>query len=547
MLPMQKKQSKKQGEQGRQGERFISLLPCLIALASGVLMGLTVAPFGAWFLAWITLAPLWVLVVTSAKAKNQSPPALFWGIGFHGVALFWITGIHPMTWLGVPWLPSLAITLFCWGFISVFGGVFVAIWAAVMVRLNEQKPLLRVLIGTAVWCGLESLWSAGPLWWSSLAYTQSPHNLVIVHLGQLSGPNTVTAAIVAVNGLIAEGWTNRRDAEGAERISSVSSAPLRFVNKYFVIATGLLITLHLIGFILYSRPIAQPPEAALKVGIVQGNIPNLLLRSSEGFRRAQENYTSGYLTLADQGVDAVLTPEGALPIFQRNLMQTALVAAVKEKGVVAWIGAFGERGDSYTISLFTFNSKGEIVSRYDKSKLVPLGEYIPFEGILGGLVQRLSPLEAHQVPGSANQIFDTPFGRAIASICYESAFPEQFRRQAAAGGQFILSSSNDAHYTASMPFQHHAQDIMRAIETDRWSARATNTGYSAFIDPHGRTLWMSGYNTYETHAETIYRRQTQTLYVRWGDWLTPLLLGLSVLGWFVQRVIKEIKMGYAPR
>jgi apolipoprotein N-acyltransferase len=561
MLPMQKKQSKKQGElalQERQRERFISLLPYLIALASGILMGLTVAPVGAWFLAWIAIVPLWVLVVTSAKGKNQSPPAppaFLWGIGYHGVALSWITGIHPMTWLGVPWLPSLAITLFCWGFISVLGGVFLTIWAAVMVRLGEQKPWLRILIGTAVWCGLESLWSAGPLWWSSLAYTQSPHNLVIVHLGQLSGPNTVTAAIVAVNGLIAEGWTNRlRAASRREdtKISSASrhllqvgepaqrtgfSAPLRFVNKYWVIATGLLITLHLIGFILYSRPIAQLPEAALKVGIVQGNIPNRLLRSSEGFRRAQENYTNGYLTLADQGVDAVLTPEGALPIFQRNLMQTALVAAVKEKGVVAWIGAFGERGDSYTISLFTFNSKGEIVSRYDKSKLVPLGEYIPFEGILGGIVQRLSPLEAHQVPGSANQIFDTPFGRAIASICYESAFPEQFRRQAALGGEFILSSSNDAHYTASMPFQHHAQDIMRAIETDRWSARATNTGYSAFIDPHGRTLWMSGYNTYETHAETIYRRQTQTLYVRWGDWLTPLLLGLSVLGWFVQRVV----------
>ncbi|MEH1852890.1 MAG: apolipoprotein N-acyltransferase [Nostoc sp.] len=541
MQKKQKKQSRKQGEpgkQGRQGARFISLLPCLIALASGILMGLTVAPVGAWFLAWIAIVPLWVLVVTSAKRKNQSAPAFLWGIGYHGVALFWITGIHPMTWLGVPWLPSLAITLFCWGFISVLGGVFVAIWAAVMVRLGGQKPWLRILIGTAVWCGLESLWSAGPLWWSSLAYTQSPHNLVIVHLGQLSGPNTVTAAIVAVNGLIAEGWTNRQDAESAER-TSVSSAPLWFVNKYLVTATGLLITLHLIGFILYSRPIAQPPEAALKVGIVQGNIPNRLLRSSEGFRRAQENYTSGYITLANQGVDAVLTPEGALPIFQRDLLGTALVAAVKEKGVVAWIGAFGERGDSYTISLFTFNSKAEIVSRYDKAKLVPLGEYIPFEGILGGIVQRLSPLDAHQVAGSANQIFDTPFGRAIASICYESAFPEQFRRQAAAGGQFILSSSNDAHYTASMPFQHHAQDIMRAIETDRWSARATNTGYSAFINPHGRTLWISGYNTYETHAETIYRRQTQTLYVRWGDWLTPLLFISSGGAWLIIRGINK--------
>ncbi|WP_392535552.1 apolipoprotein N-acyltransferase [Nostoc sp. C117] len=527
---MQKKLSKKQGE------RLNSSLPYLIALASGILMGLTVAPVGAWFLAWIALVPLWVLVVGYAKEKNQSPPApllpgLLWGIAYHGIALSWITGIHPMTWLGVPWFPSLLITLFCWGFISVLGGIFVTIWAAVMVRVAKQKPWLRVLIGISVWCGLESLWSAGPLWWSSLAYTQSPHNLVIVHLGQLSGPNTVTAAIVAVNGLIAEAWTNRQDTE------EFLSGSLRFVNKYLATATGLLITLHLIGFILYSRPIAQPPEAALKIGIVQGNIPNRLLRSSEGFRRAEENYTKGYITLANQGVDGVLTAEGALPVFQRNLIETALVAAVKEKGVVAWIGAFGERGSSYTISLFTFNSKGEIVSRYDKAKLVPLGEYIPFEGILGGIVQRLSPLDAHQVPGSANQVFDTPFGRAIASICYESAFPEQFRRQAAVGGQFILSSSNDAHYTASMPFQHHAQDIMRAIETDRWSARATNTGYSAFVDPHGRTLWISGYNTYETHAETIYRRQTKTLYVRWGDWLTPLLLISSGGFWLFMRKV----------
>ncbi|MDB9446061.1 apolipoprotein N-acyltransferase, partial [Anabaena sp. CS-542/02] len=98
--------------------------------------------------------------------------------------------------------------------------------------------------------------------------------------------------------------------------------------------------------------------------------------------------------------------------------------------------------------------------------------------------------------------------------------------------QFILSASNDAHYSPSMPFQHHALDIMRAIETDRWSVRATNTGYSAFVDPHGHTLWISGYNTYATHAETIYKRETRTLYVRWGDWLTVVLLGLA--GFFYQ-------------
>ncbi len=558
-------------------------------------MGLSVAPFGAWFFAWFSLAPLWILVIRSAQRKNLSPSltlALAWGIGYHGIALSWITGIHPMTWMGVPWLASLAIALFCWLFITLWGAALVASWATGMrvISRSIHNGLARVLIGTALWCGLEALWSAGPLWWSSLSYTQSPHNLVILHLGQLSGPSVVTAAIVAVNGLIAEAFINRQDAENAEKNFIFSSALLarqvlqrgepqrpsgsqsprsgdppaalshqiplsgnppaglapqrtassmswghpalkRFV--YLSSATALLITLHLIGFGLYSRPLTQPAEAALKVGIVQGNVPNEIKLYPEGFRRAIEGYTTGYLKLANKNVDAVLTPEGALPFFQNQVIRSSMVAAVREKGVVAWIGGFYKQGTSYTNSLFTVAGDGEIKSRYGKAKMVPIGEYIPFESILGGIISRLSPLDEHQVPGSPNQLFDTPFGRAIVGICYESAFSGQFRRQAAAGGQFILSPSNDAHYSAAMPAQHHAQDIMRAIETDRWAVRATNTGYSAFVNPHGKTVWISGHNTYEVHAETIYRRQTQTLYVRWGDWLTPLLLGAGILAWLI--------------
>ncbi|MDB9438170.1 apolipoprotein N-acyltransferase [Dolichospermum lemmermannii CS-548] len=502
-----------------------------LSFISGIFMGTTVAPIGAWFLAWIALVPLWLLVIKYTSKTDPPAPrpgflseveglplALIWGIGYHGVALSWITGIHPMDWLGVPWLPSLTITLLCWAFISLWGGILVTVWAALMVRLDRGNPWLRVLFGTAIWCGLESLWSASPLWWSSLAYTQSPQNLVILHLGQLSGPNTVTAVIVAFNGLIAEYLTQRRKGAKEER------------NTIYL-AFSLFIIAHLIGFILYSQPLTEGASTAIKIGVIQGNIPNKIKVLPEGLRRAITAYTEGYLSLTNQGVQAVLTPEASIPIFSRSLTQTPLLAAIQKKGVIAWIGAFGEQGNSYTNSLFTVLGNGEVTSRYDKSKLVPLGEYIPFENILGGIIQRLSPLEAHQVPGKAKQIFNTPFGRVIIGICYESAFAENFRYQASMGGKFMLSSSNDAHYTAAMANQHHAQDIMRAIETDRWAVRATNTGYSAFINPHGQTLWKSAYNTYETHAETIYPRQTQTLYVRWGDWLTPLLLVLGVLGW----------------
>lgn len=509
------------------------IINSLIALVSGVLMGLTVAPVNAWFLAWIAIAPLWVLLVTTAKPKELIFYSILWGIGYHGIAISWITGIHPMTWMGVPWLASIAIALFCWIFLTLWGASLVVSWAMCQYWLNSlsKSAITRISTGVALWCGLETLWSLGPLYWSSISYTQSPHNLTIVHLGQISGSMTVTAAIVAVNIVVAESWINRQKQK-ANFVSFVSAG--FFDQKYISLAAILLIGFHLIGFALYNRPLTQPPETALKVGIIQGNVPNEIKLYPEGFQRAIAGYTTGYNTLADAGVDAVLTPEGALPFSWSDVTRSSFYAAVLNKGVVAWIGAFGAQGRSYTNSLFTLTSTGEVFSRYDKAKLVPIGEYVPFEQFLGGIVQRLSPLDEHQVAGSPDQVFDTPFGRAIASICYESAFARHFQRQAKLGGQFILSAANNAHYSPAMPAQHHAQDVMRAIETDRWAVRATNTGYSGIVDPHGKTEWLSQLNTYQLHAATIYRRETQTLYVRWGDWLTPLLLILSASNWFLK-------------
>lgn len=529
-------------------EKLKPILFYVVPLSSGILMGVTVAPINAWFLAWIALAPLWVIVIKYTRKSLLS--ACWWAIAYHGMALSWITGIHPMNWLNVPWWPSLLITIFCWSFITLWGALLVGLWAFLMVRLNPQKPWLRVLIGTALWCGLESWWSTGSLWWSSLSYTQSPYNLALLHLGQLSGPNTITAVIVAVNGLIGEAWIwqNQKKREvisTGKQLNGVTrfrKVVIGLINRYSISALILLIVSHILGSILYFQPYSQPPNnqqnSGLKIGIIQGNIPNEIKLLPQGFTRAITGYTNGYINLANQGVDGVLTPEGALPLYDKNLANTPLLDAVKQKGVVVWIGGFGRTGTSYTNSLFNINSQGQITSRYDKSKLVPLGEFVPFAEIFGNLVKRLSPLDEHQIHGAKQQVFNTPLGRAIVGICYESAFTEIFRYQAKNGGEFILSSSNDAHYTAAMADQHHAQDIMRAIETDRWAVRSTNTGYSAFVDRHGRTLWKSGYNVYETHAETIYPLQTQTLYVRFGDWIMPLLLVLAALGLIYKSLIQ---------
>jgi apolipoprotein N-acyltransferase len=495
----------------------------ILTFFGGLLMGLTPAPISAFYLAWVALVPLWMNVVLSKNSLGQNLRfGLVWGVGFHGMALFWITGIHPMTWMGVPWLASLSIALFCWIFITLWGAILVVVWSLGMTFVKGllknhtlSDSLLRVILGVALWCSLEGLWRQTPLWWSTLAYTQSPDHLWILQLSKLSGFSFVTAAIVAVNGFMAESY----DYVYRNRLQSY---------LLLSVAIGFLLGLHGLGFYLYQQPLTDLPDKAIKVGIIQGNIPNEIKLYPEGFRRAIEGYTTGYRELSDAGVDVVLTPETALPYFWDDIIHnSSFYQAILREKIPVWLGAFGVQGENFTNSLFTVSGEGEILSRYDKVKLVPLGEYIPFEPILGQIIDRLSPLDAHLVPGKPEPFFDTPFGRGVVGICYESAFAEHFRRQTENGGEFIITASNNAHYSTAMPAQHHAQDVIRAIESDRWMARATNTGYSAFVDPHGRTLWLSQIDRYQLASETIYRRTTQTLYVRFGDWLTK---GLFVLG-----------------
>ena len=514
--------------------------PQLWALVSGILMGLTPAPFNAWYLAWFALTPLWLLISNRPRSfKEIFCLGLFWGVGYHGLALFWLTGLHPMTWMGISWLASLLIALFCWIFVTLWGAILVGLWSILFSYIIDKvkpksknisiiKILFHVLLGVTLWCCLETLWSQGDLWWSSLSYTQSPHNLIILQLGQLSGFNTVTASLVAVNGLL---------AEVILLIYNLSRTREKIIATFLPIS--LFLSLHFLGFSLYKIPIEKDNLSPIKVGIIQGNIPNEIKLYPQGLTQAIEGYTKGYKKLTKQGVDIVLTPETALPYYWKSIIyNSSFYQAVLQEKIPAWVGAFGTKDKSFTNSLFTLTGSGKILSRYDKYKLVPFGEYLPFESILSKIINRLSPLDAHLAAGKSQQIFASPFGQTIVGICYESAFSEHFRWQAKAGGQFIITASNNSHYSDTMPAQHHAQDVMRAIESDRWAARATNTGYSAIVDPRGHTIWISHINQYQIHAGTIYRRNNQTLYVEWGNWLTPTLLFFSIF-FITMTVIKH--------
>ncbi len=496
-----------------------------ILVLSGLLMDLALPPFSLWPLAWVALIPLWLALLKSTAGPWQLAAGygLVWGLSYYGSSLVWITHLHPLMWMGLPWVGSIAVALFAWGFITIWGTVSLMVWCLAfrwIVRWRPQSIALRLILGPGLWCLMETLRNYTPLDWSHLSLTQSPNNLWILHLSRLSGPMAVTAILVAVNGLLAEAWWHWRYRQASTAVSRS------------LVAGALVLALlgHGIGAGLHFRPAANAPSLAITLGLVQGNVPTREKLTLAGINQAIDGYTQGYLSLAAEGVDAVITPEGAIPLMwdPDAARITPLIEAVQRVGVPLWLGTFAPLPDGeefqYTQSMLEIRQDGLPHGRYNKIQLVPLGEYIPFDPILGLVINRLSPLDSSMVPGDLDQTFQTPIGTGIVGICYESAYSRLFWHQARNGGEFIVTVSNNDPYPAWMMQQHHALDVQRAVELDRWTLRVTNTGLSGLVDSHGRTEWLLAPRQYHLAVGKLYRHQPLSLYAQWGDWLTPVLL-----------------------
>ncbi|WOD38393.1 apolipoprotein N-acyltransferase [Nodosilinea sp. E11] len=515
----------------------------LVAL-SGVLMAIALPPWSLWPVAWVGLVPLWWMVLATPTVLLATAYGLLWGLVYYGISLAWITHLHPLMWMGVPWGSSVAIALSAWIFIVLWGSVCIAFWGGMMAWLARRWPGRNrwlVLAGTALWCALEALRNHSPLDWSPLSLTQSPDNLWILHLARFSGPGAITAILVATNGLLALALAEGRrqtDLPPLSHSSPIHPSTHSPIPRPILAAMALAITGHALGALLYTTTSIASPEQSVTLGLIQGNVPTREKLTPQGVRQALEGYTDGYRSLVEQGVDAVVTPEGALPqLWNPNTPQiAAIIQTVRQGGVPLWLGTFapvpGEGRQQYTQSLLELRPDGDTYGRYDKVQLVPLGEYVPFEAVLGRLISRLSPLDSYLVPGQPQQQFITSVGVGVVGICYESAYSRLFRHQVRQGGEFIITASNNDPYPLWMMMQHHGFDVLRAVESDRWALRVTNTGLSGLVDNRGRTRWLGEPQTYLTHRATLDRRQNLTPYSRWGDWLTPFLLGLTLIwGW----------------
>ncbi len=498
-------------------QRWSSLplsLRLMIAWLAGAIFMLSLTPYGYWIIAIISPAILYALLLPKMTGRRAFMIGEAYGMGLWCVGAFWLyTSIHDYG--DTPaWLSLLAIAAMGLGM-----GLFHAVLAWIFNRFMGKQPFAFA----ALWVLQE--------WMKTWLFTGFPWLFV----GYAFTEQYWLSSLAPVFGVFAISFV-------AVFVAASLVEVLRHKFGYLVMSVLLIVISSILWLVnpQWTKPKGTPD---LKVSLIQGNIPQDLKWLTEYQVETLKIYAT--LTRNEWGRDLVLWPESSIPMFQTQAWGfiTEMVKIAKATDTT-WVtgvpykdeAAFNPATDKYAPfynSVIALGAQGD--GLYKKQRLVPFGEYIPFEGALDlfpGLAGSQEILSYSR--GGANQAPLNVRGHKLgAAICYEVAYPDTTRRNAQ-DSDFLLTISNDAWFgTSAGPLQHLQMVQMRALETGRWFIRATNTGVTAIIDDKGHIVARAPQFERTVLRGDLQARTGQTPFVRYGSYpilaITFILLLLSYL------------------
>ena len=192
---------------------------------------------------------------------------------------------------------------------------------------------------------------------------------------------------------------------------------------------------------------------------------------------------------------------------------------------------------------------GQIVDTYRKLHLVPFTESFPFKKTLPRIYQWLVNADTHfWEKGTVYTVFQAGGVRFSTPICFEDTFGYLCRGFVQRGADVLVNMTNDLwSRSEACAMQHMTMAVFRAVENRRSVVRSTNGGMTNIIDPNGRILASLAPFTEGCLLGSVPVHQgVRTLYTRWGDWLPPVLLGLSAAA-LAAGIVRRIRTGRPVR
>lgn len=455
---------------------FTERLSRLASLLAGVLAALALPPLH--LLPGLLGFALWLFLLEKAHHRRDAFLLGWWfGLGYFVIGLYWIaiaffTDAEKFGALALP-----AVLLLC-----AVMAVFPAIAALLFSLISPRHPIAQALCLALAWIVGEWL-RAHFLWgfpWNLIGYVWVavlPISQVAAYVG-VYGLSLVTVLAGAL-------WLTLMIEDGRARwLGPV----LSFLVLGLLFAGGSLR--------LSDGAVGEEPDVRLR--LVQANIsqhhkwdPEL---RADSFRR----HLDLSATPPAEGASApthIIWPETASAyVLDEDQVARDVIAEVTPPGghLLTGFNRFDLESEPKRAwnSLAALNDRGEIEALYDKHRLVPFGEFLPWRDLLSRIgLRKVTSGTIDFQPGAGPvtlEVGDLPAFSPL--VCYEAIFTAEVTPNGMRPA-WLLNITNDAWFgKSSGPYQHLAMARMRAIEEGLPLVRSANTGVSAVIDPFGRVL-----------------------------------------------------------
>lgn len=528
----------------------------LAAFLAGAASILSMAPFHVFPVLCLTLPallfligapggterPVRGLVLDRRRLLDAALIGWLFGYGFHVVGLYWLREAFIVTGGGLAMLWPLGV-LGLPAYLALFHGLAAAAAAAV-----AGPPVRRVV---ALGLGLSATeWLRG---WLFTGFPWNVLGLALTGLDSLMQTSaligiyglTLVAVVVLAGPVVLIAADDRGEAGGTR---------LRLLAG--LLLAGPLLAMYALGAWRLSSPGPAMVEG-VRLRLVQPSLPQmekwLPEKQPEHLQRQLQLTRDGPDGRGLTGITHVVWPEAAMPFLplQRPQVLEAIAQTLPE-GVHLLAGVLrleqvrrpptaGQASDAVDQRVFNslavIDDTGRPVAVYDKTHLVPFGEYLPFPELLEGIgLQALvrqrggfaigpEPRPLLQVPGLP------PIGPLI---CYEAVFPGS-TRQSAGRPALLLNITNDGWFGDSLgPRQHLHQARVRSVEEGLPLIRVANNGITAVYDAYGRELARLGLDVAGVIDIGLPGNIAPPLYSRLGNLPFWLLWGTIAL-WLLRR------------
>lgn len=464
-------------------------------------------PYGGWIQIPILSLIWWRMgYQLNLSIKNQFISGMSFGLGYFVLGLWWIyISLHDIGGMHAA-LSGLAVFLLAAGMALFFSSATLALCLL-------RRKYLTGLVLAASWVMIEYLRSVVLTGFPWMGFAEAQFNGPFVPVAPFFGGLACTFLVV---------W--------------ISWEITRLRKNTFFSATCIISTIalaQLASFWTFTKPVGEP----LSIRLIQGNFEQSLKFNPKTIEDQFSFYTNA---IESQSADLIITPETAYPWPQSNL-PTGLLGSLQQfsnnTSSNVLLGVIGETGNStgvqYTNRALGLSPNAQSY-QYDKSHLVPFGEFIPpgFHWFVNAFNVPMSDFargKQDQAPFSIIRSGKDAVHAAI-TICYEDVFGGELASRIHHSNKpvnLLINMTNLAWFGDSQaPAQQLRLSQLRSLETGLPALRATNTGITAALGPDGKVLSQLGEFTQGVLSLKIQAYSGTTPYVLWGN--AP-ILSLSCL------------------